>query len=201
MCRRRIRDAAALAGALALAACSRGYDNPIVLGTLAAAEAVSGEDSISRAEENRLNAENQTNVARFRTLCAGIDARLADIAALRPHAPEIARLTSAIGEQILSADGKACAGFHAESTGAFRAAYRLYFGAAVESMSERSWIAENGGTPRQLSDRLHYGVMNAILRLRAAGHAYDIYHVGSERVTGFTCADLKRQAAWAATCR
>ncbi|MFT3809811.1 MAG: hypothetical protein QM698_07815 [Micropepsaceae bacterium] len=201
MCRRRIRAAAALAGALALAACSRGYDNPIVLGTLAAAEAVSGEDRISRAEENRLNAENQTNVARFRTLCAGIDTRLSDLPVLKANAPEVARLTRAIGEQILAADGKACAGFHAESMGAFPDAYRLYFGAAVESMSERSWIAEHGGTPKQLSDRLHYGVMNAILRLRAAGHATDIYHVGSERVTGYTCADLKREAPSAATCR
>ncbi len=199
MCLRRIRSAATLACALLLAACSRGYDNPIVLGTLAAAEAVSG-DGMSRAEENRLNAENQSNVARFRTLCTGIDTRLSDLPALKPNAPEVMRLTSGIGENILSADGKACAGFHAESLGRFEDAYRLYFGAAVESMSERSWIAEHGGKPDQLSDRLHYGVMNAILRLRAGGHAADIYHVGSERVTGYTCARLKREAPWAATC-
>lgn len=200
MCRRRIRALAALAGALALAACSRGYDNPVVLGTLAAAEAVNGE-GMSRAEENRLNAENQTNVTRFRTLCAGIDTRLSDLPALKPYAPEVMRLTSSIGENILSPEGKACAGFHAESLGRFDDAYRLYFGAAVNSMSERSWIAEHGGTPDQLSDRLHYGVMNAILRLRAAGHDREIYHVGSERVTGYTCADLRREALWAATCR
>ena len=197
---RRIKAAASLAGALLLTACTRGYDNPIVLGTLAAAEAVNGE-GMSRAEENRLNAENRSNVARLRTLCAGIDTRLSDLPALTPNAPEVARLASAIGEPTLSPDSKACAGFHAESAGAFSDAYRLYFGAAVESLSERSWIAEHGGQAEELSDRLHYGVMNAILRLRAGGHAYDIYHVGADRVTGYTCARLRREAAWAATCR
>jgi hypothetical protein len=190
----------ALLAALALAACTKGYDNPIVLGTLAAASAVEG--GMSEAEEDRLNAENQSNVARLRASCAGIDARLGDLNALRPAAAEVERLGTQIGDDILSSASKACVGFHAEAAGHTRRAYALYFGAAINSLYERDWIAEHGGgPPKELSDRLHYGVLNAILRLRTAGQAYDIYHVGQEKVTGFTCARLRREAPWAATCR
>lgn len=183
-----------------LAACKSGYDNPVVLATLAAAEAVNGE-GMSKAEEDRLNAEAQAALARLKALCAGIDIRLADLAALRPAAAEAERLGTAIGDAVMSPASRACVGFHAEAAGHDRRAYALYFSAAIDSLYERGWVAEHGGVPKELSDRLHYGVLNAILRLRAAGQAYEIYHVGSAKVTDFTCADLRRQAPWAATCR
>lgn len=195
-----MRRLAVLALAAALAACSRGYDNPVVLTTLAAAEALNGE-GMSKAEENRLNAEAREAVARLKALCAGIDTRLGDLAALRPAAAEAERLGTAVGDATMSAANRACVGFHAEAAGHHRRAYALYFSAAIDSLYERDWIAEHGGAPKELSDRLHYGVLNAILRLRAAGQAYDIYHVGQARVTGYTCARLKREAPWAATCR
>ena len=194
-----IRRLAVLAVLAVLGGCKSGYDNPVVLGTLAAASVF--DDGMSQAEEDRLNARNQDNVARLRALCAGLDTRLANLPALRPNAAEVEALGLAIGEDIMSASSKACVAFHAESLGHWQTAYRLYFGAAIASLYERGWIAEHGGTPKELSDPVHYGVMNAILRLRAAGRAYAIYHIGQEKVTGYTCADLRRQAAWAATCR
>ncbi len=190
----------ALLAAAFLAGCAPGYDNPVVLATLATVGAVSGE-GMSRAEENRLNAEHRDNVKRIRALCTGIDARLGDLASLRPAAAEVMRLGTSIGDDVMSPDTQACVAFHAEAAGDLRRAYRLYFKTAIASLYEREWVAHNGGAPKLLSDRLHYGVMNAILRLRAAGQAYDIYHIGKEKVTGYTCADLRREAAWAATCR
>ena len=105
------------------------------------ADALDG-DKMSQAEEDRLNATHQENVARLKALCAGVDARLGDLTALRPAAPEVESLGVAIGDATMSPAMKACVGFHAEALGHWKTAYRLYFGAAIASLYERDWIAE-----------------------------------------------------------
>ena len=189
------------AAAVLLGACKRGFDNPIVLGTLAAAQVVTG-DGMDSAEEERLNGEHQEKVARLRALCAAIETEYRDSALLRSRAEEAEYLGLAVGHDIMEPRHRACVAFHAEAAGHFETAYRLYFSAAIDSLFEREWIAEHGGGPPiHLSDTMHYAVLDAILRLRTSGHAIEIYHVGASKVTSYTCARLRREAPGIATCR
>lgn len=186
--------------AVALGACQRGYDNPIVLGTLVVADAVSGEGP-SEADQRQWNADAQKAVADLKALCTGIETGYRDTATLKANAARAEALGLAVGHNIMDARMKACVAFHAESAGHFEPAYRLFFGAAIDSAYDRKWATEHGTPPKVLPDVLHYAVLDAIIRLRAAGHAIDIYHVGSEMVTGYTCAQLRREAPQYATCR
>lgn len=182
-----------------LGGCS-GYENPVVLATIAVAEAAS-HDGIGEAEQRRLNAQAQENVARLRMLCAGLETDYRDTASLRSRAAEVEQLSLAVGHDVMEPRSKACVAFHAEAVGHFDAAYRLFFGAAIEALWERRGIAEHGGSPELLTDALLYPVLDAIIRLRNGGHAVEIYHVGSEMVTGYACAQLRRDAPYIATCR
>ena len=183
-----------------LGACQRGYDNPIVLGTIAVADAVSGEGP-SEADQRKWNADAQKAVADLTALCAGIETGYRDKTALKANAARAEALGLAVGHDIMDPRKKACVAFHAEAAGHFDTAYRLFFGAAIDSAFDRKWAAEHGTPPKVLPDVLHYAVLDAIIRLRAAGHAVEIYHVGSEMVTGYTCARLRREAPGIATCR
>lgn len=189
-----------LAAAVLLGACKKGYDNPIVLGTLAAAQAVTG-DGMNPAEEERLNREHQGKVTRLKALCANLESEYRDAALLKSRAEEAEYLGLAVGHDIMAPRHRACVAFHAEAAGHYDVAYRLFFSAAVDSLYEREWIAEHGGAPTHLSDTLHYAVLDAILRLRKGGHAFEIYHVGASKVTTYTCARLRQEAPTIATCR
>lgn len=192
---------ALLAGvAVLLGACKRGYDNPIVLATIAVADAVNNEGP-SQAEQDQWNRDAQAALAALRARCDGIEAWYRDTARLKAHAAEVQRLGLAVGHDIMEQRLKACVAFHAEAAGDYETAYKLYFVAAVDSLYERGWIAEHGGAPKLLTDPLHYGVIDAILRLRAAGHAREIYHIGADKVTSYTCARLRAEAPQYATCR
>ena len=189
-----------IVAAAVLAGCS-GPDNPVVISAAGIAKAASPGE-ISSAEQNAANAHVQGRTARLTALCADIETRFSDARALKSQAAEVEELGLAVGHDIVSARHKACIAFHAEAAGHAESAYRLFFEAAILSLTERRFIRENGGgPPTVLSDTLHYGVLQAILRLRAAGHAAVIQRAGSEMVTSQTCADLRRQAPGHIQCR
>lgn len=200
----RLRAAVTLAAlfgvAVLLGACKRGYDNPVVIATAAAAGALNNEGP-SQAEQDQWNHDAQAALAALRARCEGIETRYRDTPALKTSAAEVQRLGLAVGHDIMEARLKACVAFHAQAAGDADTAYRLFFSAAIDSAYDREWVAEHGGRPKVLSDPLHYGVLDAILRLRAEGHAIEIYHVGADKVTSYTCARLRREAPQYATCR
>ncbi len=189
-----------IAAALVLSACKTGYDNPLVLGTLVVADAVDGGEPTG-AQQRQWNADAQNAVARLTALCAGIETGYRDTAALKARAAEAEYLGLAVGHTVMNTRHKACVAFHAEAAGHYDTAYRLFFGAAIDSAYDRRWAREHGTPPKILGDELHYAILDAIVRLRAAGHAIDIYHVGSEMVTDYTCERLRREAPQYATCR
>lgn len=185
---------------IALSACQRGYGHPAVVATMAVATAFET-DGVSEAEQRRLNKRSADAVSRLRAVCDAMAASFPDRPALAAAAAEVEALALIVGHNVMEAQLKACVAFHAEAAGHYDVAYRLFFFAAIDSAYDRDWATEHGTTPKVLSDDMHYRVMAAILRLRAAGHATDIYHIGAEKVTGYTCARLKREAPHYADCR
>lgn len=191
---------ALIAAGFALSACQRGYSHPAVIATAAVASAFD-DDGISDAEERRLNERAHAAYRALTSICDAMEAAFPARAALAERAVQVEELGLVVGHDIMQPRLKACVAFHAEAARHFEQAYRLFFFAAVESAYDREWAAAHGTPPKVMSDSLHYRVLAAILRLRAAGHAADIYHVGAVKVTGYTCDRLRREAPQFADCR
>lgn len=186
--------------AVLLSGCERGYGHPAVIATAAVAS-VFNDDGISSAEERRRNDRAFEAARRLGAVCDAMDASFPARAILAARAAEIEELGLIVGHDIMDARGKACVAFHAEAAAHFEVAYRLFFFAAVDSAYDREWAAEHGTRPKLFSDAMHYRVLAAILRLRAAGHAKEIYHIGADKVTSYTCDRLRREAPEYADCR
>lgn len=170
----------------------------ILLGAAAVADDGNG---LTAAEERALDARQAQSVATLERVCATIEARMRDRAALKPDAASVLEAAGALGPDTMGQRFMACTGFHAEAVGDFALAWRMYFYAAMNSLWQREGEAERGQNPEgDLGDALHYGVLDAILRLRAAGHDAGLYYVGKERLDNLTCAQVRREAPHLTQC-
>lgn len=170
--------------------------NPAAMVVLLGAAAVAGDgNGLTAAEERALNDRQAQSAATMKRICGTIEMRMRNMAALKPDAASVLDAAGALGPDTLQQRFMACTGFHAEAVGDFALAWRMYFYAAMNSLWQREGEAERGQDPEgELGDALHYGVLDAILRLRAAGHDAGLYYVGKERLDNLTCTQLRREA-------
>ncbi|HRK70391.1 MAG TPA: hypothetical protein PLA85_02305 [Micropepsaceae bacterium] len=170
--------------------------NPAATVVLFGSAALAGDgNGLSASEERALNERQAQSAATMERICATIETRMRDMAALKPDAAAVLDAAGALGPDTMRQRFMACTGFHAEAAGDFTFAWRMYFYAAMNSLWQREGEAERGQDPEgDLGDALHYGVLDAILRLRAAGHDSGLYYVGKERLDNLTCAQLRREA-------
>lgn len=170
--------------------------NPAAAVVLYGAAAVAGDgNGLTSAEERALDERQAQSVATLERVCATIELRMRDMSALKPDAASVIDAAGALGPDTMRQRFMACTGFHAEAVGDFAFAWRMYFYAAMNSLWQREGEAERGEDPEgDLGDALHYGVLDAILRLRAAGHDAGLYYIGKERLDQLTCTALRQEA-------
>ncbi len=177
--------------------------DPATAAIILGAAAIAGDgNGLTAAEEREMNERQRDYAATMNRICGTLESRLGNMASLAADAPAVLAAAKGMGADTLEKRNMACAGFHAEATGDFEFAWRMYFYAAMNSLFQREGEAERGEDPEgDLGDRLHYAVLDAILRLRAAGHDGNLYYVGKERLDNLTCAQLRREAPQFTHCR